>query len=127
MGQYLIDSNIISGYFSNLLKQEALNFVAGVIDLVPNISVITQIESLSWVNADKNKELILQDFVKDSVIIPLTQEIVFKCISIRRSRKIKTPDAIIAATAIIHKLILITNDSHFLNIKDLTVILPNNL
>ncbi len=50
-----------------------------------------------------------------------------QCVKIRRSRKIKTPDAIIAATAIINNLTLITSDGGFENIQGLKVINPNNL
>ena len=39
----------------------------------------------------------------------------------------KTPDAIIAATAIVHNLSLITSDSNFNNIQDLHVIDPQTL
>jgi predicted nucleic acid-binding protein len=44
---------------------------------------------------------------------------------LRRKHKIKTPDAIIAATAIANKYILITsNKSDFSNIKNLKIIAP---
>ena len=87
MGQYLIDNNVISGYFSGLLKRDGLSFIANVIDQVPNISVITQIEALSWVDVDKRKEAIVEEFIKDANVISLTQEVVRKCVSIRRNRK----------------------------------------
>jgi hypothetical protein len=44
-----------------------------------------------------------------------------QCVKIRRNRKIKTPDAIIAASAIVHNLILITSDSDFNNIQKLKI------
>lgn len=58
MGQYLMDTNVISGYFSETLSESALVFLGVVIDNVPNLSVITEIEALSWINADKSKERI---------------------------------------------------------------------
>ena len=42
-------------------------------------------------------------------------------------RKIKTPDAIIAATAIVHKFTLLTNDDDFKNIPGLQIIEPQLL
>ncbi len=48
MGQYLIDNNVISSYFSGLFSEKAIDFVANVIDQTPAISVITAIEALSW-------------------------------------------------------------------------------
>ena len=101
--------------------------MADVIDQIPNISVITELEALSWINVDKNKERIVQEFINDSHVISLTPAVVKQCVSIRRSQKIKTPDAIIAATAIVHNLTLITSDSDFKNIADLVVLNPNLL
>jgi hypothetical protein len=63
MGQYLIDNNVISHYFSALYSETVMEFVGEIIDNTPIISVITQIEALSWVNSDKSKENFLKEFV----------------------------------------------------------------
>jgi len=82
---------------------------------------------LSWIHADKGKEQIVSSFVSDATVLGLTPNVVKKCISIRRSRKIRTPDAIIAATAIAHDLVLLTSDRDFENIQGLQVIDPKLL
>lgn len=125
MGQYLIDNNVISTYFSGLFTEKAMNFIADIIDQTPTLSVITEIEALSWINPDKAKEQIVKEFIQDANVLPLTPAITSQCIIIRRSKKIKTPDAIIAATAIVHNLTLITSDTDFNNIENLKVIDPN--
>ena len=122
MGQYLIDNNAISNFFSGLFTEKGMDFMADIIDQTPIISVITEIEALSWINPDKSKEQIVKSFIQDATILALTPTIVAQCVSIRRSRKIKTPDAIIAATAIVHNLTLITSDSDFNDITGLNVI-----
>ena len=127
MGKYLIDNNVISNYFSRIYSPKATEFLSEIIDEIPNISIITQIEALSWVNVDKSKEEIINEFINDSNIIGLDTFVVSRCVKIRRSRKIKTPDAIIAATAIENGFILITSDSDFLNIPDLELIDPKKL
>jgi len=127
MGQYLIDNNVISSYFSERFSNKAMDFIAEVMDQTPNISVITEIEALSWVNSDLSKEKIIQEFIKDANIFALTPAVVSQCVTIRRSKKIKTPDAIIAATAITNNLTLVTSDSDFNNIKGLQVINPLKL
>jgi predicted nucleic acid-binding protein len=127
MGEYLIDTNVISGYFSETLSVSALDFLGKVIDNVPNLSVITEIEALSWINADKDKERILREFIGDSTILGVTPQVVQQCVSIRRSRKIKTPDAIIAATAIVNNLILISSDANFEGVQGLRIINPRNI
>lgn len=127
MGQYLIDNNAISNFFSGLFTEKGMNFMTEVLDQTPTISVITEIEALSWINPDKSKEQIVKAFVQDATVLSLTPAVVTQCVSIRRSRKIKTPDAVIAATAIVHNLTLITSDTDFKNITGLQVIDPYNL
>jgi predicted nucleic acid-binding protein len=127
MGQYLIDNNAISNFFSGLFTEKGMDFMAEVLDQTPIISVITEIEALSWINPDKAKEQIVKSFVEEATVLALTPAIVKQCINIRRSRKIKTPDAIMAATAIVHKLTIITSDSDFKNISGLHVIDPLDL
>jgi hypothetical protein len=48
MGQYLIDTNVVSDYFSASFSDVGMEFMDAVIDAVPNISVITQIELLCF-------------------------------------------------------------------------------
>ncbi len=86
MEQYLIDNNVISNYFSRPLPEKGMNFITSVIDQTPTISVITEIEALSWINPDKSKEKIVQEFILDANVLALTPDVVSRCISIRRSR-----------------------------------------
>jgi len=102
-------------------------FMASAIDQTPILSVITEIEALSWVSQDKTKERLLKQFVSDATILALSPEIVTECVRLRRSRKIKTPDAIIAATALVHDLTLITSDQGFANIPGLRCTDPFDL
>jgi len=127
MGQDLIDNNVISNYFSESFPPKAMTFMEGVFDQIPTISVITEIEALSWVNPDKSKEIILQEFIEDANILGLTPEVIKECVKIRRSKKIKTPDAIIAATAIAFNLTLITSDTDFKNIEGIQIVNPFDL
>lgn len=127
MGQYLIDNNAISNLFSGLFTEKGMNFMTEFLDQTPTISVITEIEALSWINPDKSKEQIVKAFVQDATVLSLTPAVVTQCVSIRRSRKIKTPYAVIAATAIVHNLTLITSDTDFKNITGLQAIDSCNL
>ena len=79
--------------------------------------MITEIEALSWINPDKKKEKIVEEFIKDANVLTLSSDVVQQCVVIRRKNKIKTPDAIIAATAIAHNFTLITSDADFKNIR----------
>ena len=127
MEQYLMDNNIISNYFMGAFPKTAMSFISDVMDKTPNISVITEIEALSWLAPDKMYETIIKEFINDATILPLTKNVVAECVRIRRGRKIKTPDAIIAATAIVYDFTLLTSDSDFKQIPNLKVINPFDL
>ncbi len=95
-----------------------------VIDAIPNLSVITKIELLGYNSTREYYELV-SDFIEDSMIYSLSDEIVDLSISLRKKYKMKVPDAIIAATAISLNYILVTrNVKDFSNIKSLKVINP---
>jgi predicted nucleic acid-binding protein len=124
MEQYLIDTNVISDYFSASLPASGLQFMDSVIDAIPKLSVITQIELLCW-KTDIAKEQRIKDFIADSDILDITSDVIMHCVNIRRDKKIKTPDAIIAATAIVYNFTLITrNTKDFKNIQGLEIINP---
>jgi len=59
-------------------------------------------------------------------VLDLTNNVVETCINIRKKHKTKLPDAIIAATALVYDLTIISrNTSDFKNIDGLTVIDPH--
>ncbi|SDE34656.1 hypothetical protein SAMN04487996_104409 [Dyadobacter soli] len=125
MGRYLIDTNIVSKYLSGLLPQEGERLLDSVIDSIPQLSVMTQIELLCW---KSGFDIRVKEFVNDSSIFALTTDIVGMCVKIRRERRMRTPDAIIAATAIVNDLILLTdNEVDFSGITQLEMINPNKL
>lgn len=105
----------------NRLPHKSKLFIAKIIDNEPNLSVINKIELLSF----SEIKPLLNNFIEQSNILPLHDEIANKTILIRRQNKIKLPDAIIAATALIHNLILVTrNTVDFKNIPELQLINP---
>ena len=127
MEQYLIDTNIISDYFSDSLPSKGLLFMDVVIDSIPNLSIISQIELLCW-KTDTGREQQIKNFIADSQILNITSNVIAHCVDIRRNKKTKTPDAIIAATALAHNYTLITNnEKDFTNIEGLKIINPFNL
>lgn len=84
---------------------------------------MTQIELLCW---KSGFDMRVKEFVNDSSIFPLTAEVVNVCVKIRRERRMRTPDAVIAATAIANDLILLTdNEVDFSGIPQLRLINPN--
>lgn len=127
MERYLIDTNVVSDYFSASLPATGLQFMDSIIDAVPVLSVITQIELLCW-KTDIANEQRVKDFISDSDILDITPDVILHCVNIRRNKKIKTPDAIIAATALAHGYTLVSNNNKdFKGIKGLQYVNPHSI
>ena len=127
MEQYLIDTNAVSHYFSASLPVAGMLLMDKVIDAVPNISVISQIELMCW-QTTATVEQNIRNFIADCLVLGITPDVINHCINIRKGKKIKTPDAIIAATALAFSYTLITNnEKDFFSITGLKIINPARL
>ena len=125
---YLLDSNFIINYFKGIFEGDARQFSDSIINRTTYISVITRIELLGWKSIIAKDEKLIKEFISDSTVFSLEESIIIRTISIRKSIKIKLPDAIIAATAIEHNMQLLThNINDFKKVSDLIVINANNL
>lgn len=122
--KFLLDSNAIIDFLGAKYPEEGMNLINSAVDDIPNISIISKIEVLSYKASEIEYELLVS-FCKDALVIELNDEIVNKTIDVRIRHKLKTPDAIIAATALVYNMILITrNISDFGKVQDLTIINP---
>jgi predicted nucleic acid-binding protein len=128
MGSYLIDTNAIIEFLGGILPQSGSYWIQSIVDANDfSISVINQIELLSY-NGTPDEMSVLTDFINFSTIIGLTEDVVNKTIELRRQFRIKLPDAVIAATALLHNLTVITrNESDFNHIDGLNVINPHSI
>jgi predicted nucleic acid-binding protein len=125
--QYLIDTNVVIDYLGQKIPQKGMAFMNNIIDDIPNVSVVTKIEVLGFNTADSHYELLSQ-FMADATVIDLSSNVVDVCIEIRKKYRTKLPDAIIAATAQVYDLVLITrNVADFKNIAGIQVIGPHSL
>ncbi|MGB7396134.1 MAG: type II toxin-antitoxin system VapC family toxin [Pricia sp.] len=124
--KYLWDTNIAIYFLQNQFPPHAADFIDGTLtESLPAISAITEIELLCWDSPSEADEVTLRNFVADAWIFELENEIKLRTAEIRKGSKIKLPDAIIAATALIQNLTLLTrNMSDFKNIAGLQVIDP---
>ena len=85
------------------------------------ISVITYMEVLGYdFESTKEKEFI-EELLSYLSIIYIDETIAKRVIQLRKEKKIKLPDAIICATAIVNNALLITNDIRLKNIKNLKI------
>jgi predicted nucleic acid-binding protein len=125
---YLLDNNAVINYLDGSMPTSAMLSMNNIVDIESNISVITKIETLGFAFKTMADQITTESFVNGSTILHLDDDIVNFTINIRKTNKIKTPDAIIAATALVYNLTLISrNLSDFKNILGLQVIDPFTL
>ena len=115
-----MDTNAVIDYLDKKLPVKSLNLIY---DTDGQISVITRMELLAAPNATKNELNILRNFIKTSTVHYMDESIIQKGIDIRRNYRLKLPDAIIAATAVVNKFTLITrNVADFKGIPNLSLL-----
>ena len=113
MGQgYILDSNVIIDFLSGVLPADGMRFVSDIVNAVPRVSAISKIELLRFTHTPSNEQ-ILEDFIQESVVLPIDDLVINTTIGLCKGNKTKIPDAIIAATCIVHQLVLVTR-----NVKD---------
>ena len=130
MGErYLIDSNTLIDYLGRLLPPTGKQVVAGIIDRNElAISVITQIELLGF-QAPEEYLRKCQSLIDIAEVIPLVDSpTIGQAILIRRGTKIKLPDAIIAATALVrNRTVVSRNEKDFSRVEGLKWVNPHTL
>jgi predicted nucleic acid-binding protein len=106
----LIDTNIVIYYFNGLTDDEGIHELLATSF---NISIITRIEFLGWSRFAADAELYekAQTFISKASVFGLSDEIAEKTILLRQQFKTKTPDAIIAATALVNGMRVATNNT----------------
>ncbi|SFE95143.1 type II toxin-antitoxin system VapC family toxin [Thermophagus xiamenensis] len=114
----LVDSNVIIA-----LTNGNKDVIPILNDRVIYISVISEMELLSWPKISEYEICILKELFNDIHIIDLSEKIKEKAILIRRTYSLKLPDAIIAATSIVYNIPLFTFDKEFAKIEELDLLL----
>jgi|AntRauTorckE6833_2_1112554.scaffolds.fasta_scaffold21095_2 predicted nucleic acid-binding protein len=124
--KYIWDTNIVIYYLQQQFPPSAEAFMDEVAEeALPLISAITEIELLCWKSASEKDLKVLHNFINDAKVIELEKRIKHKTADIRKKRQVKLPDAIIAATAVVYNMPLITrNTKDFDKIEGLHLINP---
>jgi len=87
------------------------------------VSVISEIELLGWYKLKSEEKQLLRSLLDDCIVFELTAEIRKLAIELRQKVRIKTPDAIIAATSKYLQIPLVTSDKDFKTIPGIELIL----
>jgi len=101
----LLDTNILIDYLNGIVaaKTELDRYSQ------PLISVITWMEVLA--GATSEEEGVVRDFLSRFDIIAINAAIADKAVIIRRSKRIRLPDAIIQATAHLEHALLVSRNT----------------
>ncbi len=114
----LLDTNAIIALLKG--NKNILNKIEGIENIA--ISVISHIEFLSFSNLSEIYKLLFTKFKEQIEVIDIKThniELINSIILIRKTYKLKLPDATIAASAITSDSLLITADKDFTKISEL--------
>ena len=115
--EILVDTNIFLYLLNGSIDLE--NFLNG---KHVSLCFITELELIGFSQITLKEENDIARLLLDCSIIPLSESIKRKYVEIRRTNKIKLADALIAATAIVLDIPLITADADFKKITALNLI-----
>lgn len=120
---FLIDTNVIIEFIGGVLPGKGVSWLINEINKGNHcFSPINQIELLVF-NGDPDDLAKIQTLIDGSVIMAIDEEIVAQAILIRRQKKIKLPDAVIAATSVVNNLTIVSrNEKDFKGLKGVKVI-----
>jgi predicted nucleic acid-binding protein len=109
----VLDSTGVIKYLRNELSLDDI----GGNGIARYVSVITRMEALSYPDISPDEEQRALDFLSACTVIPLDRRLEEEAIKFRRFNKLRLPDTIIAATASLLGIILLSHDPHLLKAK----------
>jgi len=115
-GRKVFDSNFVINSFHRLQTALADTFRAEFAHTECFISVITEMELLSFHAISPVEEAAIMAFLEEVTVIPLNDAVKQKTIAFRRVTNCKLPDSIIAATALLLDAEVVTEDGKLLNV-----------
>ncbi|MGB3509413.1 MAG: type II toxin-antitoxin system VapC family toxin [Microcoleaceae cyanobacterium] len=120
----LLDSNIII-YAAQPENTALRQFIA---EHSPAVSALSYVEVLGYHQLTEQERLYFEDFFRVSLVLPISQAVLDQAIALRQIRRMTLGDAIIAGTALVHNLTLVTrNVEDFQWINQLQLINPFEL
>ncbi len=103
----LIDSNIII-YAMRPEHSFLRQFIA---EKSPAVSALSCIEVLGYHKLLDRERVLLEAFFAAAPLLPITELVVAQAVKLRQQRKISLGDVIIAATAMVHNLTLVSRNA----------------
>ena len=126
---FLIDSNVLIDLFKGRFPKAAESSLVSILNEgAYYVSAITKMELLGFNTSDDTQMKFLGEVIGNGTLLPIDDPVIDATIRIRKAKKIKLPDAIIAATALVHDLTLVSrNQKDFTRIDQLQLLDPHTL
>ncbi len=114
----LLDTNVVIDFLAG--KDSVIGFLTQRLASTEPVmvSAITRMELLSFPGITDHEEAEVLEILKDLVVIPVDEQVEEASIHLRRRTRIRLPDAIIAGTANVRGIVLITSDVKLLSLQE---------
>jgi len=113
--EYLLDTNVVISLLKDKEFFEEVDLSRDTLVARCCVSQITRMELLSFPSITKDDEVQVARFLSAVRIILLDEQIEAVAIALRREKRLKLPDAVIAASARVFGLKLLTLDTRLRN------------
>ncbi len=122
---YLLDTNILIYHWKGEIPVSEIENIEAILRHSFIISVITKVELLGWRKHTAEGFIKAKKILKRAKVIPVDNELADLTIELMRNNNIKLADALIAATASLNDLVLITrNEEDFAMLGNLEIYNP---
>jgi hypothetical protein len=102
----LVDSNILI-YAAQPAHAHLRQFIA---EQAPAVSAVSYVEVLGYHQLDDEERQYLEAFFRLAQVLPLSQAVLDQAVTLRQQRKLSLGDALVAGTALVHDLTLVTRN-----------------
>lgn len=117
----LLDSNIII-YAGQPQYPQLREFIA---ERSPVVSALSYLEVLGYHQLTEPRRYYFEAFFQTAEVLPISEAVLMQAVALRQQRRMTLGDAIIAGTALVHNLTLVTrNIDDFLWIATLNILNP---
>ena len=102
----LVDSNILI-YAAQPAHAHLRQFIA---EQAPAVSAVSYVEVLGYHQLDDEERQYLEAFFRLAQVLPLSQAVLDQAVTLRQQRKLSLGDALVAGTALVYDLTLVTRN-----------------
>lgn len=112
---YLLDTNSLIYYFQGAPQMDPVFRQIERGEARPVVSIITEIELLGFPRLTRQDETRIGALLASFTVVAVDERIARQAVNLKRRHGLKTPDAVIAATALLENATLVTRDQNMLD------------